>query len=195
VLTEKNKVAILDFDGSLARIAIHDFETHRRNWELLLKNEPLQNQVLSPILKQLANLNRYNPDLAKFIYDKLDELECESEVFFLPGAYDLIYRLSDLDIPVLILSNNCSQVINNFLIDHEINNLVNFVQGRLRGANGKPELHTIRALFESIDIKPSDILSLGDRESDLKTVASYSKEVESNYKFWFSATEMLKDIG
>jgi phosphoglycolate phosphatase-like HAD superfamily hydrolase len=171
-------LAILDFDGTLFNIKITDFNGFRKTLSERIFLDTGHSTNLKPILKCLADLYNLNPNFAKKYYEKLDLLEVESECTIIPHTKSLLQKLKLKKIPVIILSNNCENVIKKALIKNSIGDLINDIYSRKIGLNGKPDptiLNTILKKYHRLGY--TNIVSCGDRETDQSVLLSSKMEL------------------
>jgi phosphoglycolate phosphatase-like HAD superfamily hydrolase len=188
----RDRIAIvLDFDETIAKIHIDDYDFHRFSWENYLSNNLGFDFNLRPILPNLADLFSLNSFLANQIYDALDKLECDSKVAILPHTFSLFNELNKLGFPIYIISNNCEQVISAFLKNFKLENYVSKVQGRIRGVNGKPNISLFENLFIELEFVPEFIFSLGDRVTDEQAVTDYSILKGIKSKFFYDPDKFI----
>jgi phosphoglycolate phosphatase-like HAD superfamily hydrolase len=178
-------LAILDFDGTLFNIQVTNFDSFRNTLAEKILLETGHTTSLKPILKSLADLYSINPEYARKCYIELDLLEVKSECLIIPHTKLLLEKLKLKNIPVIILSNNCEEVIKNALIRNSLDGLIKEIYGRKIGLDGKPDptiLNTILEKYHRLGF--TKIVSCGDRATDNSVLLS-SKVTSLGFKYYF----------
>ena len=108
-------------------------------------------------------------DLVKKEYDKTFEEYCMYEVRPYPGIVELLEQLKQRNLLVAVLSNKpharTIDVIHALFGKH----VFDAIQGQQDGVLKKPSPEGVFEIAKQLEVDPSEILYLGDTDTDMKT--------------------------
>jgi len=181
----KVDIAFIDFDGTLGKIMINNYEIHKKKWINVLKECYGVKTNLSPIFLKLHLLYEKFPEAAMYVYKELDILEMEAEVRIYGYSFDLVKLLKSQNIPCVVVSNNCRAVIKKSLEKSGLLQFIDYIQSRELGIKPKPAPDMLRKAAKIVCGR-SDVdyfLMIGDNINDLEAAFNYSVLSQSSFTF------------
>ncbi len=178
------KVVFFDFDRTLFKLDVVNYEFHRDKMKLFLFKEFNIVDNLKPILESYKKLLSSNSEAAEFVNNYLTDLELNSSVDIYSYTINLInsYKKSDL----VIVSNNCHEVILQNLIKYGLKNKFKLVYGRDNSLDFKPSpwalMNACTKLYGGWDLLESFIF-IGDSDIDFKAADNFGKSNNIPYTF------------
>jgi HAD superfamily hydrolase (TIGR01549 family) len=184
-MANKQEIAFVDFDKTIYDLQIPLFEDNRKE---LAKNVEEKFGIIDsfyPILENIQKISLLNPEIRKYAYGYIDEIEHKAGGYFYSYAESLLKKVSG-KMPVLIVSNNSSQVIAQRLKDGNLYNYVKYVYGRDSADYFKPTGEVLAFCCEQLSILPKSIskfIYIGDSWRDYKCAADFAAKNNLNYTF------------
>ncbi len=174
------KLVIFDLDGTLAdsiesitycgnyalkQAGLRTFE--REDYQYFVGDGVVS--LVSRMVKAAGDEKLKSFDLVKKEYDKIFEEYCMYEVRPYPGIVELLEQLKQRNLLVAVLSNKpharTIDVIHALFGKH----VFDAIQGQQDGVLKKPSPEGVFEIAKQLEVDPSEILYLGDTDTDMKT--------------------------
>lgn len=189
----KNKVALFDFDGTIADTRKYLIEISNRisdefNFKKIkpeeaedLKDKTSQEMIKHlrvPVLKIPAILAKAKSEFYKGI----------SSIHPARGLKEILHQLKNTNITMGILSSNSPKNINQFLTNHELLNIFDFVHGTSKVWSKNTSL---KKLMQKNGYEKDHILYIGDETRDI--IAAKRLGIKVIAVAWgYNSTKLLK---
>lgn len=183
-------VAFIDFDKTLYDLQIPDYEQHRQALAKQLRGEFGIETNLYPILEETARVSENKPVVRSFIHKYIDDVEHNSGGYFYDYAASLLKRIAETT-PVIVVSNNSSEVIKERLAAAELLSCVSYVYGRDTAEFFKPKKEVLQYCCTAMDLDPSQLQNFmfaGDSWRDYACASGFAAHYGLSYSFMHPST-------
>jgi HAD superfamily hydrolase (TIGR01549 family) len=182
---DQHTIAFIDFDKTIYDLQIPDYEEHRGLLAKTIKEKFNVETRLYPILEDTIKISESNSAIKKYVYDYIDDIEMKASGYFYDYAEDFLKDLAE-KMPVVIVSNNSSRVIEERLKKQDLNKYVKYIYGRDTGDFYKPMKEVLEYCCAQVDITPAaanNFIYAGDSWRDYQCVAHFAAKHSLNFSF------------
>jgi len=184
-MPSKHQIAFIDFDKTIYDLVIPDFEERRIELAKELKTKFDVDTKLYPILEDTEKISRANRKIREYVYDYIDEVENKATGYFYEYAEDVLKKISG-EVPVVIVSNNNSVLINRKLREYNLDGYVKYVYGRDTYDYYKPTGSVLEYCCSQMDMPLTGIdkfIFIGDGWRDYDCAHNFAKKNSLSYTF------------
>lgn len=170
---------ILDMDGTL----VDSNEAHARTWVETLKSfgydvtlevvRPLIGQGSDKLLPRLAGINKDSAIGQKMVAHRsaLFEQQFLSSIQPFPGSRDLVKRMHDAGLKIVIASSSRSNHLKHFIETLGIGTLIDGSTSASDVDVSKPDPDVVAAALDKLGIAAADVVMIGDTPYDIEAAA------------------------
>lgn len=179
---QKFKAVIFDLDGTLLDtiqdianamnvvLKRHNFPTHDLNNYRFFIGSGIAKLVERALPTEISESTKYT----KLVEEFIEEYALHLDKFTAPydGIAELLNKLTNLEIPLAILSNKADEFMDEVVSRHFSNWKFSVVIGARNGLPTKPDPYSAFEIAEVMKIQPSEIIYLGDSDIDMQTAVN-----------------------
>lgn len=180
-----HKIAFIDFDKTIYDLVIPDFEERRKELAKNVKEKFNVDALFYPILEDTEKISILNSGIRQYVYNFIDDVENNAQGYFYDYAEGVLKKIAE-KMPVVIVSNNNSVLINKKLLEYNLSKYVKYVYGRDTYDYYKPTGKVLEYCCSELAIpfqEADKFVFIGDGWRDYACASEFAKKNGLSYTF------------
>ncbi|QWB99789.1 HAD family hydrolase [Mycoplasmatota bacterium] len=120
-------------------------------------------------IMEAAQVEKYLFDEMMADYYQVYKTESTKKTKIYPGIEDLLIKLNKMNVSINVLSNKPHHQVLDLMPSYFNSSLFEIIYGKHQGLPAKPDPTLIRKMIKKLQIKPTEILYIGDTKTDMET--------------------------